>query len=436
MGVGRLLRRAAARGPVPVFVAAGTGGRAATLSLSLRPEVEIVASPRHATVLLVAGTVPPVAATTLGRVHDQLPHPRATVWWDVAGGSPPPLPADRHEGDAEAVAAALLGLHRSLVWGTRPSEPAVSPDVDPNEWRGVGPFGQGGKGMTGGTPYGRPLAGRAPDRDGLQLDQLTVTLGPWLSVIPAGPVLQVRLQGDVVQEATVQPGPLGGTAVPDVFHRALEEPTPVVDLELARARHHLVWACDVLRLVGLAAESRRVLRVAMAVTPGARPDELVAARRTAAALASSRRMRHPLAGVAPLTATDAGDIGGPVGRASGCNDDARCADGAYGELGFAPVVDGRGDAWGRWRVRLGEAVQSLELAGAAGDRATSVTGTVETPRGPLRAGSRPSPALADLVPRLLPGLEWGDAVVALAGLDIDPCELAAERPVADAEAAS
>jgi len=92
-----------------VFVAGGIEGRAATLSLSLRPEVEIVASPRHATVLLVVGTVPAIAATTLGRVHDQLPHPRATVWWDVAGGSPPPLTADRHEGDAQVVAASLAG---------------------------------------------------------------------------------------------------------------------------------------------------------------------------------------------------------------------------------------------------------------------------------------------------------------------------------------
>ena len=66
------------------------------------------------------------------------------------------------------------------------SSPDALPDLDPAPWRGVGPFGQGGTGMTGGVPYGRPLAGRADDRDGLKLDQLLVRVGPFLPPFPPG----------------------------------------------------------------------------------------------------------------------------------------------------------------------------------------------------------------------------------------------------------
>lgn len=49
-----------------------------------------------------------------------------------------------------------------------------------------------------------PMADRAADRDGLMLDQLTVPLGPALPLWPAGLIVHTRLQGDVIQEATVE----------------------------------------------------------------------------------------------------------------------------------------------------------------------------------------------------------------------------------------
>jgi len=63
-------------------------------------------------------------------------------------------------------------------------------------------------------PAGLPLAGSAPDRDGLALDVLCVTLGPGLSHWPAGLVLDLTMQGDVVQAAQAQllgPPPLSAS---------------------------------------------------------------------------------------------------------------------------------------------------------------------------------------------------------------------------------
>lgn len=426
------LSRLAAAAPVPVFLAPGAGGRSPAQRLRLSPYLEVVDSPRRATVMLVVGAVAAGAAEELHRVHDQLPHPRAVLWWDMETGAtaPPPLPtAERVVGDEAAVVGAVVAAHRGLLSAGRPSSPPLLADVEPNDWRGVGPFGQGGKGMTGGTPYGRPLPTRAPDRDGLELDQLVLTLGPWLPMLPAGLVVEVKLQGDVVQEVTLAPSPglVPGAAPADVFERARVEPVPIAELELARARHHLLWAGEVLVLLGLVAESRRVLRAAVAVVPGAAAAELAHAARTAGALASARRLRHPMARVGLVGADRLGEVAGPTARASGVVTDARTDDPAYRSLGFEAVTEEAGDALARWRVRLGEAVRSLELAAEAGDRLTSVDCTPEGPRGPWRAGGpSPSTALAHLAPGLLVGLEWGDAVVALASLDLEPAELAAD----------
>lgn len=51
----------------------------------------------------------------------------------------------------------------------------------------------------GGHPYGRPLAGRAPGRDGLEFDQLPLRVGPFFPHFPPGLVLHVELQGDAIQ---------------------------------------------------------------------------------------------------------------------------------------------------------------------------------------------------------------------------------------------
>ena len=62
----------------------------------------------------------------------------------------------------------------------------------------------GGHHHHGGVVAGLPMAEPGPDRDGLTLDRLHVPLGPVLPDWPAGLVVHVTLQGDVVQEASAE----------------------------------------------------------------------------------------------------------------------------------------------------------------------------------------------------------------------------------------
>ncbi|MBW3652577.1 MAG: hypothetical protein KY433_03095, partial [Actinobacteria bacterium] len=76
------------------------------------------------------------------------------------------------------------------------------------------------------------------------------------------------VQGDVVQQAEVRVGPVAPTVEEDVFRRALIADVEIGALEMARARHHLCWGSDVLRLLGLASEADRVLAVAARAVRG------------------------------------------------------------------------------------------------------------------------------------------------------------------------
>lgn len=176
--------------PVEVFVAAAAECWHATQDLRACDAISLASTPRHATVLLVAGSIAGPLRVALDRVHDQMPHPRGVVMWDDPTRGP----------DTVDVAVTAI-LERAATLSDLPSSssPDRLDDVEPNEWRGVGPFGQGGEGMMGGTPYGRPMAMTADDRDGLSLDQLRLRLGPFLTQFPAGFDAEVTLQGDVIQ---------------------------------------------------------------------------------------------------------------------------------------------------------------------------------------------------------------------------------------------
>ena len=223
------LDRLAAGAPVAVFAAVGRDAIERVEDLSLDSRIVWVASPRQADVLLVAGKVRKQDGQALRAVHDQIPAARKTLWW----GSEPfeelveptvlPL-AD----DASPHVLKLRASHAK-------SEPDLLPDAPPNPWRGVGPNGQGGKGMMGGVPYGRPMAMTDEDgRDGLQLDQTTVQIGPYLQTWPCGLVLELVLQGDVVQRARVVRTPYGPTEgiVEDVSSRLRSAARLLVLLQL------------------------------------------------------------------------------------------------------------------------------------------------------------------------------------------------------------
>lgn len=201
----RLVRRLAAAGSVPVYAAIGEGMRDAVEDLFLLPGLTRADTPRAADVLLVAGALRDEDAQPLRRLHDQLPLPRGTFWWRAV---PPPGFAHStaaQQADAQAVVHRLIEQHASLLLDPTTSEADWCPDEPPAPWRGLGQHGQGGEGMMGGKPYGRAMAMTGEDlRDGLQLDAFRLRLGPFAPMLPPGLVLELVLQGDVIQQAQVQ----------------------------------------------------------------------------------------------------------------------------------------------------------------------------------------------------------------------------------------
>ncbi|MCP3055792.1 hypothetical protein [Aurantimonas marianensis] len=192
---------------------------------------------RHARILLVAGPVREADQDDLHRLHDQMPHPRAALWWKSNPGAGFAEPTMSDEDDP---VAAIEAIHRALIEGARDSEPDILPNEPPNPWRGKGDYGQGGEGMMGGTPYGRPMAMTDDDlRDGLALDAYTAPFGPFLPMLAPGLKLSATLQGDVIQTAKLLRPPLPQARSADGrVHalRALARFLPILGLEAHAVR--------------------------------------------------------------------------------------------------------------------------------------------------------------------------------------------------------
>ncbi len=452
-----ILTRMAKKAPVPTFLVSALGGEDIAHRLRLDDRLHLMDSPRPAMVLIIAGRLNSGLIGPVLQAHDQMAEPRAVVQWLLDG--PDPLArgfphllsvgAVAAETASAALAVAAVAACDDLLSGRLPSSPPLLPDADPNPWHGIGPWGQGGTGMTGGVPYGRPLPGRAKDRDGLELDQLLVRIGPFLPPLPEGLVLEVWLQGDVIQDVKVGDNPFveevgadpreaafpvfAGPADLGPFFASLRAPVGVAELERVRARHHLRWLGQTLRVHGLSALGRRVLGLSARVHPRAAGAGRTLSSAEVADLRRSLERNFTLAwvtrGIGELSAGQLAALaGGPVVRAAGIERDERLADPAYLALAFEPVMYARGDALARWRLRLHEAEQSLRLAENAGDSMTTVTGTAEGPTGPLGYGPTPSSRLLSLLPDVLTGLEWGDAVTTLLSFDLDLREAALTPP--------
>ncbi|MBB3231402.1 hypothetical protein [Halomonas stenophila] len=413
------LARLAACAPVPVFPALGMRGEEALYRLALSPEIKLVDSPRHASLLLVAGGVPPSMQQALRRVHDQFPAPFTTLWYRSTPLVELPRAAVTTVDSLDALPGALVESHGSLLRNTVGHSPRLLPDAPPHPWQGLGDDGHGGEGMMGGVPYGRPMAMPPTEdlRDGLALDVLTFRLGPFFPLWPPGLEAEVILQGDIIQQFSVQSSPFPRALAP-VFHEAREQSVAIAALERARARHHLQALFHALHLAGLEGLARDALRLADRCPSG-----------DIALLAKwfktfERRMKRrgffalhlPERGA--LRQEQAERLGGFAARAAGIDRDARTEDDGYRRLAFATITQQAGDTRARWRQRLAEIAQAFDLAARAqrDDMRTAQTDAVETPRGAWR-DSRPggtSPLLEDL----LPGLEWGEALASLASLEL------------------
>lgn len=154
----------------------------------------LAVSPADADLLLVLGAAGPELSAAVDLLWRQTPAPRHRQHLAV-GDVPGPV--------LDAAAAALLDAA-----GDRGTEPPDGP------WpEGRGPHSSGSAGMDhgmdagmdhgmhhGGEVAGLEMAGTAPDRDGLELDSLRVSLGPVLPAWPTGLVLRGALQGDVLTD--------------------------------------------------------------------------------------------------------------------------------------------------------------------------------------------------------------------------------------------
>ncbi|MEU0715736.1 hypothetical protein ABZ498_00975 [Streptomyces lavendulocolor] len=264
--------------------------------------------------------------------------------------------------------------------------------------------GHGGHaGHHGGVVGGLPMAERAEDRDGLRLDRLHLSLGPALPDWPAGLVLDVALQGDVVQhvQVTSSTGAAGHRRPfwDDPWLRAADgDQVPRGAAERRRCAAHLDSLGRFLAVAGWPGPAERARGLRDAVLTGAGKRDLARdVRRFHRRVAGSRTFRRLMNGLGELPAERAGELG---------------------ITGPALVADG--DVYARVRVWLDAVERSLERFDDGSPMAADET---DGPRGRLGGERPPSHALIDAIPVLVRGAEFACARLIVASLDPDPDEL-------------
>jgi hypothetical protein len=304
------------------------------------------------------------------------------------------------------------------------------------------------------------------------MEPIRLSYGPIGTPLPGGLVVDVTLDGDVVAESNVRSlvGADQATDLPDLLSpvawalandrggTASTDPwLRIAAIEIERTVSHLAWLRSLGRLLefqplvvrctaalGTLLVSRRVLPrqdvtkewLQAAVGRGDLDDCRERLEHLVGWLDRSRSLRWRLSGRAVISRARARELAlrGPVARASAIDDDARTADPLYEELGFRPIVNSRGDALARTRVRGEEALSAIVLAidalqldyvGAEAPPAEArAPVAIEGPRGPIAALSR-SPATAAATARRaaadsMIGSEWSAALVGLMSFDLSP----------------
>ncbi|HYQ63466.1 hypothetical protein [Actinophytocola sp.] len=215
-----------------------------------------------------------------GPSHDAADHPHAAHGSQPAGHS--------HHGDASGHGGHEHGDGQPSHGG---HEQGDASGHDGHEHGGGQPSHGGHDHHMAGmaSPGGVPMADRAPDRDGLMLDQLHVPLGPALPLWPPGLIVHTRLQGDVIQDATVE--------VLDGTHDSFWAAHPVARRLDASAR--------LLALAGWVDAATTAQRLRDQALDGTAPQEPL--RRWASRVRRSRSLRWLLAGVGRTESGDALD---------------------------------------------------------------------------------------------------------------------------------
>ncbi|WP_306820066.1 hypothetical protein [Streptomyces sp. DSM 40750] len=255
----------------------------------------------------------------------------------------------------------------------------------------------------GGIVDGLPMADRAEDRDGLRLDRLHVPLGPALLDWPAGLVLRLSLQGDVVQQVRVEAAAPSSPCSPfwnEPWLRAgVGERVTRGDAARRLCAAHLDSLGRFFAVSGWADLAARARHVRDRALIGARAAELSDLVRPLARRAEkSRTLRRLTAGLGSLPAEHAHHLG---------------------ITGPALVADG--DAHSRMLVWL----DAVGRSAVACDDSDVLHGTEAVgPRGRLDGPVPPSQAMLNALPGLLEGTEFACARIIVASLDPDLDELA------------
>lgn len=204
-------------------------------------------TPRDADLLLLCGEIPASWRTEVETLFETMGLPRAVLWLQPAAPAPTlnvlPLKLRLEEQAIGRFDSARFA--RSLL-ADRVARQALLPNEAPAPWQGVGPYGQGGEGMMGGKPYGRPMAMTADDPDQLMLDDVPTHLGPFLPYWPAGLGLTLRMQGERIRVCETVRNFFAEKRTPDKQASALT----VAEFARARLGRHLGWASDFLSLAG------------------------------------------------------------------------------------------------------------------------------------------------------------------------------------------
>lgn len=242
-----LTRAAAARAHVLVAEVPGSFRDRVALERALdRMGWCMAESAADADVLAVVGAPDEGFAAVVDHVWAQMSEPRVRI--HVQAGSEATALLNEARERLRVGARRLTGP--DVRRGFTPSADAMAPEHDDQD--GAAEHGDqddpdSGHDHSAMMPDGIPLAEGAEDRDGLEMDELHLPLGPVLAHWPAGVVLRVTLHGDVVVQAEVE-----RLATP----RAGQPDGPIV-----RAARLLDAAGSVLALAGLPAESARARRL-------------------------------------------------------------------------------------------------------------------------------------------------------------------------------
>jgi hypothetical protein len=183
--------------PVRPLIVAAPGGTAVRLAVERFARGwgwRTASSPAEANMLVVAGSIDDDLRPCVDAVWRTVPVPRTKVVIDVAAGV------------ETALATAVDELRDTQ---RQRSDAVQAADATTHSGHGSGMHGGHGMGDME-MPGGIPMADRADDRDGLKLDVLHVPLGPVLADWPPGLIVRTTLQGDVIQDASVEVVGSGG----------------------------------------------------------------------------------------------------------------------------------------------------------------------------------------------------------------------------------